>query len=108
MERLIDEGKLILALAVKKSLKRRAINDAIDEYELRAVTSVEREVSVRVAADADDLYIDIGDRDWRAIRITGVGWSLVQSPPVRFRRTSGTLPLPFPERASQSMLCGLS
>ena len=55
---------------------------------------------VRVAADGNDIYIDLGDRDWHAVRVTAAGWSVVQSPPVRFRRTRGMLALPFPERGT--------
>ena len=53
---------------------------------------------MRVAADGDDLYIDLADADWHAVRVTAAGWSIVQSPPVRFRRSAGMRPLPFPER----------
>ena len=99
-ERLTDKGE-VLALTLKPSLKKGAISTAIDEFELRAIMSpVEREVHVRVAADGDDLYIDLGDRDWHAVRITAAGWRMVQAPPVRFRRTSGSMPLPFPERGT--------
>ena len=84
-----------------RSLKKSAVNAAIDEFEMRAICSRStREVHVRVAADGDDLYIDLVDPDWHAVRVTAVGWSVVQSPPVRFRRTSGMRPLPFPERGA--------
>jgi hypothetical protein len=66
---------------------------------LRAIGSrATREVHVRVAAEAYAVYIDLADADWHAVRVTAVGWSIVQSPPVRFRRSSGMQPLPFPER----------
>jgi hypothetical protein len=81
------------------AIKKAAINAAIDEFELKGICSqVEREVHVRVASDGDQLYIDLGDPGWHAVRITGGGWSVVQSPPVRFRRTPDMRPLPFPER----------
>ena len=57
-----------------------------------------REVHVRVAYDADHLYIDLGDEEWRAIRVTASGWAVVTSPPVQFRRTPDVRPLPLPER----------
>jgi hypothetical protein len=95
------ERSEIMALTLGPSLKKSAINQAIDEFEARAIcSSIEREVHVRVAADRDDLYIDVCDRDWHAVRITAGGWSVVQSPPVRFRRTAGMQPLPFPERGT--------
>jgi hypothetical protein len=97
-ERLTAEGA-ILALELGLSQKKSAINHAIDDFEMRAIGSrVTREVHVRVAADGDDLYIDLADPDWHAVRITALSWSVVRSPPVRFRRSAGMLPLPFPER----------
>jgi hypothetical protein len=99
-ERHADQGEL-LALTIKPTLKKAAINAAIDDFEMRAICSrFEREVHVRVAADGDDLYIDLCDRDWSAVRITSAGWSVIQAPPVRFRRARGMLALPFPERGS--------
>jgi hypothetical protein len=100
IDRLMDEGS-IAAVLLKGSLSRRRVNEAIDEFEMRAITSnVEREVHLRVASHDDDLFIDLCDRDWHAIRITGTSWQIVQSPPVRFRRSHGMLPLPFPERGT--------
>ena len=55
---------------------------------------------MRVASDGDQFYIDLGDPGWHAVRITGGGWSVVQSPPVRFRRTPDMRALPFPERGT--------
>jgi hypothetical protein len=60
-----------------------------------------RDVSVRVAGHDGDIYIDLGTPNWEAIRITSAGWSIVQSPPVRFRRTKGILPLPIPVRGGR-------
>jgi hypothetical protein len=81
------------------ALKKSNINAAIDNFELKAISSpLEREIHVRVARDGDHLYIDLGDPQWRAVRITGDGWTVVESPPVRFRRTPDTRPLPFPQR----------
>jgi hypothetical protein len=89
----------ILLLAVGLALKK--INAAIDDFELKATCSpVVREVHVRVASDGDHIYIDLGDPQWHAIRITAGGWTVVQSPPVRFRRTPDTRALPYPERGT--------
>ena len=97
-EALTDKDE-VLALAIGLSLKKSAVNAAIEAFEMQAICSlVEREVHVRVAADGDDIYIDLADADWHAVRVTAAGWSIVQSPPVRFRRSAGTQPLPFPER----------
>jgi hypothetical protein len=97
-EQLTTQG-IVLALTLGPSLKKSAVNAAIDEFEMRAIGSRStREVHVRVAADGDDIYIDLGDADWHAVRVTAAGWSIVQSPPVRFRHSTGMRPLPFPVR----------
>ena len=57
---------------------------------------VERTVYLRVAPHNESIYIDLGDDAWRAIEIDGDGWRIVNSPPVRFRRTPGMLSLPMP------------
>ena len=100
-EKLTGAG-VVLALTIGLSLKKSAVSAAIDEFEMRAICSRStREVHVRVAADGDDIYIDLADADWHAGRVTAAGWSIVQSPPVRFRRSAGMQPLPFPA-------CGMS
>jgi hypothetical protein len=100
LEHLIDESAPLAAI-FGPFLKKSAINAMMDEFEMRALGSpVEREVHVRVASDADDLYIDLGDPEWQAVRITGEGWSVVQNPSVRFRRTPDTRALPLPERGT--------
>lgn len=58
---------------------------------------------LRVAEGTDDAngpvwWIDLGDAEGRAVRITAKGWEIVQSPPVRFTRPGTTRPLPVPER----------
>ena len=51
---------------------------------------------VRVAGIAGQLYLDLGDDDWRAIEVDANGWRIVSNPPVRFRRAPGMQPLPAP------------
>ena len=40
----------------------------------------------------------LADEHWRAVEIGPDGWRVNKSPPVRFRRPAGMLPLPVPER----------
>lgn len=55
-------------------------------------------VHLRVAEEhGGSLYLDLGNERWEAVRITADGWSVTDNPPVKFRRTRGTLPLPKPE-----------
>lgn len=56
------------------------------------------EVRVRVAESDGDIYIDLGDVDWRVVRISKTGFEVLPSSPVRFTRPKGMLALPVPER----------
>jgi hypothetical protein len=42
------------------------------------------------------IYLDLCDEAWRALEIDSAGWRVIDTPPVRFRRTAGMLPLPKP------------
>jgi len=99
LDRLVAEGS-ILAMGVKAAMSKTAVNAAISDFEIRAIanTSPVRTVHTRVAGHGDDIYIDLCNPNWEVIRITAAGWSIVADPPVRFRRTRGMLPLPYPER----------
>jgi hypothetical protein len=61
----------------------------------------ERNVFTRVASLDGKLYLDLCDAGWRAIEIDACGWRIVDTPPVRFRRASGVLPLPVPARGGE-------
>jgi len=56
----------------------------------------ERVVHVRLAEHPGHIYLDLADDTWRAVEIGPEGWRVVGSPPVRFRRAAGLLPLPVP------------
>jgi Toprim-like len=74
-----------------------AMQAALGVLEARAqFDAPEHEVHVRVAGHDDCIYIDLADRNWRAIEIDRVGWRIADSPPVYFRRSSGMKPLPEP------------
>jgi hypothetical protein len=47
--------------------------------------------------DPHEHYIDLGDPEHRAIRIDNDGWSIVENPPVKFRRARGMRELPEPK-----------
>ena len=59
----------------------------------------EREVHLRVARADGKIYLDLADQKWRAVEIDAQGWRIIESPPVRFRRTAGMLALPEPARS---------
>jgi hypothetical protein len=75
------------------------VRSALDLLEARAqFDAPERMVHIRIAEHDDRIYLDLADNDWRAIQIGPDGWQVVTSPPVRFRRAAGMLPLPVPQR----------
>jgi len=77
----------------------QALRDALDVLTGRALfDGSECPVYVRVAGDGNDIYLDLGDPLWQAVRITDAGWETVADPPVRFRRPKGLLRLPVPVR----------
>ena len=51
-----------------------------------------------MAEEAEHIYLDLADEHWRAVEIGPDGWQVTASPPVRFHRRAGILPLPVPER----------
>jgi Toprim domain len=56
----------------------------------------EREIFVRVGRIGAKVYLDLGDKTWRAIEIDAAGWRVIDDPPIRFRRSAGMRPLPVP------------
>jgi hypothetical protein len=58
--------------------------------------AIERTAHVRVASL--DGNIDSCGPTWNAVEVRSDGWQIVDEPPVRFRRASGALELPVPER----------
>ena len=77
----------------------QALRDALEVLIGRALfEGPECPVSVRIAGDGRDIYLDLGDPLWQAVRITATGWEIVADPPVRFRRPKGLLRLPGPTR----------
>jgi len=58
----------------------------------------QRKVSVRLAEQDGLIYLDLADEFWRCVEIGANGWRITEDPPVRFRRSAGIQPLPFPVR----------
>src|SRR5262249_25673339 len=75
------------------------IRSAVDLLEACAqFDSPERPGHIGVAEHGGRTYLALADKDWRAVEIGPDGWQVVTSPPVRFRRDAGMLPLPIPQR----------
>ena len=74
-----------------------ALQSALNLIEAKAdFDAPERHVHIRVGGFEDKLYLDLGDEMWRAVEGDGLGWRVINNPPVRFRRGSGMQPLPIP------------
>jgi hypothetical protein len=75
------------------------IRSTLDLFEAKAqFDGPEQAVHVRIAEHGGRIYLDLADECWRAIEIGPDGWRVVRSPPVRFRRAAGMLPLAMPQR----------
>jgi hypothetical protein len=73
------------------------LNDALNTIRAIAVyQGPEMPVFVRVAEYEGDVYIDLGNENWDAVRITREGYEVVSRPPVGFVRKAGFAPLPYP------------
>jgi len=59
-----------------------------------------REVFTRLGHYEGDIYLDLGNEAWEAVRISSEGWEIVSDPPIRFRRPHALRALPTPERTS--------
>jgi hypothetical protein len=79
------------------ALDAAALRSTLDLLEARALFDApERAVFVRIAEQGGRIYLDLADEHWRAVEIGPGGWRVIGSPPVRFRRTAGMLPIPAP------------
>jgi hypothetical protein len=88
--------------AYGRAVGGQALRDALDVLMGRALfEGSECPVYVRVAGDGNDIYLDLGDPLWQAVRIAAGGWEIVADPPVRFRRPKGLLPLSAPVRGGR-------
>jgi len=97
----------------KAGVNSDALQVAIETIAAKAMfEGDEYEVHCRIAGHGGAIYIDIGDKDWKAIKVTDAGWDIIADPPVRFLRAPSMRPLHVPVRGgSIEMLrsfCNLS
>ncbi|MFL6796104.1 MAG: hypothetical protein ACJ8F3_01685 [Xanthobacteraceae bacterium] len=70
----------------------------LDLLEARAqFDAPERPVHVRVAAEGEQIYVDLADDDWQTVEIGPGYWRIIANAPVRFWRRPGMLPLSRPQ-----------
>ena len=83
--------------AEEKSPGAQAVQDALGVLEGKALfDGPTHPVYVRLAPDADAIILDLGNDAWQVVRITGAGWEVLKTSPVKFWRPRGLLPLPLP------------
>jgi hypothetical protein len=71
------------------------IRSILDLLEARAqFDAPDRAVHVRVAHHEDCIYLDLADHRWQEVEVGQDRWRIT-TPPVRFRRAAGMLPLPW-------------
>ena len=79
-------------------LKTEELREIINLLEARAqFDGPEIEVYLRVAALHGEIWIDLCDRNWAAVKVTPDAWNVVALPDVRFHREPGMDALPEPE-----------
>jgi hypothetical protein len=73
-----------------------ALADALTVLDGRGRFAPEEPVHLRIAPHEAGVVLDLGTPDGRAVVVNQQGWSIVDRPPVLFRRTALTSPLPVP------------
>jgi hypothetical protein len=93
----------------KRGCNSDALKVAVETLDAKAIFESEsRDVHVRVASYYDDIYIDLGDNGWKAIKVTKAGWSIVANPPLRFQRAPSMRRFRCQRRAALSNCYGHS
>jgi hypothetical protein len=66
-----------------------------------SISGAEVTPSLRVGRSEDELWLDLGGKDWMLVKVSREGWELFQTgaPGVAFIRKKGMLPLPIPARS---------
>jgi hypothetical protein len=88
--------------AEKTAPRAQSIQEALDVIAAKAYfDGCEDQVFLRVAERQGSLWIDLGDRAWRAVEVTAYGWRVSDKPLVRFRRSPGMRELPVPTKGGK-------
>lgn len=81
----------------EETIPRDRLDGVLSVVEARAADEPAVALSRRFARTPDGaIWLDLCDNDWRAVRIDGAGWDVVNEPPIVFRREPHMRPLPEP------------
>jgi hypothetical protein len=81
----------------KRGVNQNQLDSAIMTISAIANYDGHREdVYLRVAQEGEKIYIDMCDKNWRVIKVTNGGWTVIDNPPVAFTRTNNMKSLPYP------------
>jgi hypothetical protein len=82
----------------KASVNANVMSEALATLTMFGVCEgPELPVHIRIAEHDGAIFIDLGSKDWHAVKVTAAGWEVVADPPVRFARSSSMRPLPAPK-----------
>lgn len=77
----------------------QAVKSAIDVLTGNALYNAPlRSIFTRIAEHEGSIYVDLANDKWEVVKINHQGWEIIPNPPVKFRRPSGMLSLPYPVR----------
>jgi hypothetical protein len=79
------------------SASANTVRDVLMGLEARSLIQLKQhEAPLRVAEDRGSIYIDLGNSDWSAVKVTGADWSIVSNTPVPILRAkrAGAFPMP--------------
>lgn len=69
----------------------------LEEFEVHAICKgATHETHVRIAEQSGATFIDLGNAQWQALKISRDGWRIIDEAPVKFLRPAGITGLPYP------------
>jgi hypothetical protein len=85
-----------------------AIEDSLSVLKGQAMKTAPRELAIRYGRNGDEIVVDLGRVDGKAVVVNAAGWRVVDRSPILFERTElvGELPIPV-EGGSVDELRGL-
>ena len=76
-----------------KVLTQNSLAGALQVIQGKAIfDGQEIQLGTRITRQGDDIWYDLADREWRAVRITTTGWKVESEVPIIFRRHSYQAP----------------